>query len=94
MAKILTYLGWIFFVYSENERAHLHIFKKGKQRSRSAKIFLEKNGKRELEWAAYGDYKKEVSIIEKIINDNYDEIIETVKKSMIGIKVKPIKLKK
>ena len=90
MSKILIHLGWIFFVYSENERAHLHIYKKGKKRSRSAKIFLEKNGKRELEWAAYGDYKKEVAKIEKIINDNYDELVETVKKSMSGIKIKPI----
>ena len=91
MAKILTYFGWIFFVYSENERAHLHIYKKGKMRSRSAKVFLEKNGKRELEWVSYGDYKKEISIIEKIINDNYEKLLENVKKSMVGIKVKTIK---
>jgi len=48
MSKILTYFGWIFFVYSENERAHLHVYKKEKLRNRSAKVFLEKNGIREL----------------------------------------------
>ncbi|MCL2026888.1 MAG: DUF4160 domain-containing protein [Bacteroidales bacterium] len=91
MPKILTHLSWIFFVYSENERAHLHIYRKGKQQSRSAEIFLEKNGKRELEWASYGDYKKEIAQIEKIINENYDVLIQSVKKSMSGIKVKTIK---
>ena len=91
MPKILTSLGWIFFIYSENERAHLHIYKKGAQRSCSAKIFLEKNGKRELEWVSYGDYKKEASQIEKIINDNYEMLIKSVKKSMTGVRIKTIK---
>ena len=91
MPKVLTCLSWIFFIYSENERAHLHIYKKGKLQSRSAKVFLEKNGNRELEWAAYGDYKKDVAQLEKIINENYDTLIKLVKKSMTGAKVRIIK---
>ena len=87
MPILLIYNVWIFFVYKENERYHTHIVKKGDSRTISAKVFLTKEGKRNIEWASFGKYQKNVAEIEKIIEENYDYLINSAKASAQGKKI-------
>ena len=94
MPKLLEYLGWTFFFYSEFERTHVHVYRKGSSSARSAKIFLEKNGEKDLEWASFGEYKKNKAQIEKVIDEYHDLLITTAKQQMAGKKTKAQKVSK
>jgi len=89
MPKLLIYFSWVFFVYRENERYHAHVFKKGNARTSSAKVFLTKNGKKNIEWVSYGTYKKNIAELNKVVEENYDWLIKSAKDSAAGKNVKP-----
>ncbi len=89
MPVFLEYLYWVFFVYSEKERYHVHVYKNGDSKNtESAKLFLAKNGKRAVSWASYGKYRKNADEIMKIVELEYDWLIYAAKQSEKGVKVK------
>ena len=100
MGKLALILGFILSVFpadaTENRR-HIHVVRKGNKRSHRgstvAKIWIEKNGQKDIEIAWSELSATEEAEIVKAINDNWEELNRLIDKVFDGEKIRIKKIK-
>lgn len=100
MGKLAFILGFILSVFpadaTENRR-HIHIVRKGSKRSHRgntvAKIWIEKNGQKDIEIAWSELSATEEAEIVKAIDDHWEELNRLIDKVFDGEKIRIKKIK-
>lgn len=100
MGKLVYFLCFIFSVFpsdTNENRRHIHIVKRGNKHSHTsntvAKIWIEKNGEKNIEiaWSELSA-KEEIQILQ-IIDNNWEKINLLIDKVFAGEKIKIMEIK-
>lgn len=87
LALIMTFLLVSIPTDANDNRRHVHVFRKGTRHMKSlAKIWIERNGEKNVEISYSELSKKENEMLIKEISDNWEFINEQISKSFKGQK--------
>ena len=98
MGRIAFWITYLFYTLpsdTRDNRRHIHIFKgKGKHIQSLAKIWIEKNGIKNISISYNkGISKKDLKIIIQLIDENWDDLNAQIEETFAGKNIKIMELK-
>lgn len=97
LAFVLCFILSVFPADVNENRRHIHVVRRGKKRSHKgdtvAKIWIEKNGKKDIEVSWSELSAAEEAVVVKAIDDNWESLNRSIEKVFSGRKVQIKKLK-